>query len=90
MEFLLQYLDDLDDFVGMLALAAERIRRAARFLLLACVTLAVQVLGVMLALTQPPLALAVISLLAVGMLYHVAVNHTTNHTTRAVTAAEAS
>lgn len=86
MEFLLQYLDDLDDFVGMLALAAERIRRAVKVLLLTCVTLAIQLFGVVLALTQPPLALAVISLLAVGMLYRAAVNHTT----RAVTAAEAS
>jgi len=86
MEFLLQYMDDLDDFVGMLALAAERIRRSVEVLLLTCVTLAIQLFGVMLALTQPPLALAVISLLAVGLLYRAAVNHTT----RAVTAAEAS
>ena len=86
MEFLLQYLDDLDDFVGMLALVAERIKSAVKVLLLTCATLAIQLFGVMLALTQPPLALAVISLLAVGMLYHAAVNRTT----RAVTAAEAS
>jgi hypothetical protein len=39
----------------------------------------------MLALIQPPLALAVVSLLAVGLLYRAAVNHTT----RPVTAAEA-
>ena len=86
MEFLLQYLDDLDDFVGMFALAAERIRRTVKGLLLVSVTLAIQLFGVMLALIQPPLALAVVSLLAVGMLYRAAVNHTT----KAVTAADAS
>jgi hypothetical protein len=86
MEFLLQYLDDLDDFVGMFALAAERIRRTVKALLLMSVTLAIHLFGVMLALIQPPLALALVSLLAVGMLYRAAVNHTT----RAVTAAGAS
>jgi hypothetical protein len=86
MEFLLRYLDDVDDFVGLLALAAERIRCTVKGLLLMSVTLAMQSLGVMLALVQPPLALAVVSLLAVGLLYRAAVNHTT----RPVTAAEAS
>ena len=86
MEFLLQYLDDLDDFVGMFALAAERTRRTVKAVLVMSVTLAVQLFRVMLALTQPPLALAVVSLLAVGMLYRAAVNHTT----RPVTTAEAS
>jgi hypothetical protein len=86
MEFLLQYLDDLDDFVGMFALAAERIRRTVKALLLMSATLAIHLFGVMLALIQPPLALALVSLLAVGMLYRAAVNHTT----RAVTAAGAS
>jgi hypothetical protein len=85
-EVLLQYLDDLDDFVGMFALAAERIRRAVKALALLCVTVAVQLLGVVLALTQPPLALAVVSLLAVGMLYRAAVSHTI----RAVTPTDAS
>jgi hypothetical protein len=86
MEFLLQYLDNLDDFVGMFALAAERIRRMVKALLLMFVTLAIQLFGVMLALIQPPLALAVVSLLAVGMLYRAAVNHTT----KAVAVPEAS
>jgi hypothetical protein len=86
MEFLLQYLDDLDDFVGMFALAAERIRRMVKALLLMSVSLAIQLFGVILALIQPPLALAVVSLLAVGMLYRAAVNHPP----KTVTVAEAS
>lgn len=75
MEFLLQYLDDLDDFVGTLALIAERIRRLLKALILTSVTIGLQMFGVMLALTQPPLALAVASLLSVGMLYRAVVNH---------------
>jgi hypothetical protein len=86
MEVLLQYLDDLDDFVGMFALAAERIRHAVKAVVLLCLTVAVQLLGVVLALTQPPLALAAVSLLAVGMLYRAAVTGTA----RAVAPADAS
>jgi hypothetical protein len=73
MECLLQYLDDLDDFVGMLALAAERVRQFAKALVLVSVTLCVQLFGIFLALTQPPLALAAVSLLSVGLLYRAAV-----------------
>ena len=76
MEFLLQYLDEFDDFIGALALVAERLRRLLKALILTSVTVALLLFGVMLALTQPPLALAVISLLAVGMLYRAVVNHT--------------
>ena len=76
MEFLLQYLDDLDDFIGAIALVAERLRRLVKALILLSVTFALLLFGVMLSLTQPPLALAVISLLAVGMLYRAVVNHT--------------
>jgi hypothetical protein len=75
MECFLQYLDDLDDFVGMLALAAERVRRVLKAIMLTCVTIGLQVFGVALALTQPPLALAAVSLVAVGILYRAAVNH---------------
>jgi hypothetical protein len=76
MECLLQYLDDLDDFLGLLALAAERIRQFVRAVVLVSVTLCVQLFGIFLALTQPPLALAAVTLLSVGLLYHAAVNHT--------------
>ena len=76
MECFLQYLDELDDFIGALALVVERLRRLLKALILTSVTFALLLLGVMLALTQPPLALAAISLLAVGMLYRAVVNHT--------------
>ena len=76
MECLLQYLDDLDDFLGMLALAAERIRQFVRAVVLVSVTLCVQLFGIVLALTQPPLALAAVFLLSAGLLYRAAVNHT--------------
>ena len=75
MECLLQYLDDLDDFVGMFALAAERIRRVLKAIVLMCVTVGLQLFGVALALAQPPLALAAVSLVAVAMLYRAVVNH---------------
>ena len=69
MEILIQYLDDLDDLIGMLGLAAERIR--SLFLaLLSCVSLiAVAVPGVWLALVSPPLALATSTILFVLLLY---------------------
>ncbi|MGH8167391.1 MAG: hypothetical protein ACREQ1_09135 [Woeseiaceae bacterium] len=76
MEFLLQYLDDFDDLIGAIALVAERLRRLVKALILTSVMFALLLFGVMLSLTQPPLALAVISLLAVGMLYRAVVNHT--------------
>ena len=77
MECLLQYLDDIDDFIGMLALAAERVRRLVKAAILVGATLCAQVFGILLALTQPPLALAAVTLISVGLLYRAAVNHTT-------------
>ena len=76
MECLLQYLDDLDDLIGMVALTAERIRHFAKAVVMVSVTLCVQLFGIFLALTQPPLALAAVSLLSVGLLYRAAVSHT--------------
>jgi hypothetical protein len=77
MECLLQYLDDLDDLVGMLGLTALRIRRAVKAIVLMSVTLSLQLFGIALALTQPPLALAAVSLLSVVMLYRAVVSHPT-------------
>jgi hypothetical protein len=74
MERFLQYLDDLDDFVGALALAAERLRRAVKAMVVMAVSVGFQMFGIMLALSKPPLALAVVSLLTVGMLYRAAVH----------------
>ncbi len=69
MERLIQYLDDLEDIYFATALLMERIRYAAQIGLLLAISFAVQVLGVLLALSRPPLALAVVSLTVVGMLY---------------------
>ena len=62
-------LDDLDDLVCVIGLIGERIRRAAFYLLLTIVTLALQIGGVLLAMRHPPLALATALLLFVGLLY---------------------
>lgn len=69
MERLIQYLDELDDLIGMIGLVAERIR--SLFLaLLSCVSIvAVAVPGVWLALVNPPLALASSTILFVTLLY---------------------
>lgn len=69
MERLLQYLDDLEDFYFATALLMERVRSAVQLGLLLTVSFAIQFLGVLLALSRPPLALAVVSLTVVGMLY---------------------
>lgn len=69
MERFAQYLDDIEDLFFVVALLAERIRQAARFLAFVSASLCLQVLGVLLALASPPLAVAAASLLLVGMLY---------------------
>ena len=69
MERLLQYLDDLEDIYFAIALLMERVRNAAQVGLLLAISFGLQFLGILLALSQPPLALAVVSLTVVGMLY---------------------
>ena len=69
MERLLQWLDDLDDLFGVAGLLAERMRRllvgAVRLLTLLSVTAC----GIVAALREPPLGLAVAILLFVFLLY---------------------
>jgi len=69
MERLVQYLDDLEDIYFAVALLTERARSAAQLCLLLTVSITVQFFGVLLALSRPPLALALVSLTVVGMLY---------------------
>ncbi len=69
MERLVQYLDDLEDFFYAVILLMERVRRAAQICVVLVASFAIQFLGVLLALSRPPLALACVSLLIVGMLY---------------------
>ncbi len=69
MERLVQLLDDFDDLFSMVGLVAERLRNVCFSLLFTCVTLAVQVGGVLLALSHPPLALAMVVILFAILLY---------------------
>ena len=69
MELFVQYLDDLEDVIYAFALLAERIFQAIKFFLFVSVSVGFQVLGILLALASPPLAVAAASLLIVGMLY---------------------
>ena len=69
MERLLQYLDDLDDLYGALGLAWERTRRSLLKLIHATLLAAVAAGAVWLALLQPPVAMAVATMLFVILLY---------------------
>ena len=75
MERLVQYLDDLEDLFYALALKAERIRMAISFFFFMATAAVLQVVCVLTALTHPPVALAMASLLAVGMLYNAVVDN---------------
>ncbi len=69
MERLMQYLDDIEDTVYAVALLMERVRRLLQTVLLLVASVIFQGLGVLLALSRPPMALAVVCLVTVGMLY---------------------
>ncbi|MGH8223887.1 MAG: hypothetical protein ACREQZ_13035 [Woeseiaceae bacterium] len=69
MECLIQYLDELEDYFYAMALLRERFLRALRTILVLGVAVLCQISGVLLALSRPPLALAVVCLAMVGMLY---------------------
>jgi len=68
-ERLAQILDDLDDLFSMLGLVSERFRNACLALLFTGVALTLQIGGAFLALTHPPLALAMVIILFVTLLY---------------------
>lgn len=69
MERFVQYLDELEDLVYAVLTIGERVRRALQILLVLSTSLVLQSLGILLALTRPPLALATATLLVVCMLY---------------------
>ena len=73
MERMMHVLDDVEDFVYAVALAAGRILRAVRALAFMIVSIALQVGALLLALTQPPLGMAVATLLSVTLLYRTVV-----------------
>jgi hypothetical protein len=65
----MQWLDDLDDLIGVIGLFRERIRRFLLTTSLLAMSLLAQIAGVLLALRHPPLALATAMLLFVTLLY---------------------
>lgn len=69
MERLLQYLDDLDDLFSTIGLLAERIRSVLWLLFSAAMVLIVVAGGILLALVEPPLALATAIILFVTLPY---------------------
>ena len=69
MERIVQYLDELEDLIYIVLTQRERIRRALKIMIILAASFLVQAMGVLLALSQPPLALAAVSLMIVGMLY---------------------
>ena len=73
MERLLQYLDDLEDLIYAAPLIAEQMRRAIQRILFLLGSIFLQAAGVILALSHPPLALAVVMLLLVGLLFRAVV-----------------
>jgi hypothetical protein len=75
MERFVQYLDDLEDIIYLIASLAERFRQVARFAAFVSASVILQAFGILLALTSPPLAVAAASLLLVGMLYRAVVQN---------------
>ena len=71
MERLQQWLDDIDDLLGALGLLAERSRRLLLTLTRLLTLLSVAACGILAALREPPLGLAVAILLFVFLLYRV-------------------
>ena len=69
MERILQCLDDLDDLYGIAGLLAERVRRLAWNFLKLFTLLSVGGCGMLAALKEPPLGLAIAILLFVFLLY---------------------
>ena len=74
MERLIQWLDDLDDLIGMLGLARERIRRVTIAIGLTFAAFLLQLGGILLALSHPPVALATVIIMFVTLLYRSVTN----------------
>ena len=72
MERVLQYWDDLDDIVGAIYLKADYMRSLALFALAAAAICLLQLGGILIALTKPPLAMAIVTILLVTLLYRTA------------------
>ncbi len=68
MERLIQYLDEIEDLFYAAPLIAEQLRRAIQRIFFLLGSISLQIAGIVLALKHPPLALAVATLLLVGLL----------------------
>ena len=71
---MIQWLDDLDDIVGVIGLAAERIRRIFVAIGLTIAAFLLQLGGILLALSHPPVALATVIIMFVTLLYRSVTN----------------
>ena len=69
MERFLLYWDDIDDLVGAVGLYAEQLRRFVLFTIATLAFLALVSGFILLALVEPPLAMAAITLLLVTLMY---------------------
>ena len=78
----MQYLDDLDDLYGVFGLLFERMRKLARLAGLIVGLVVVGTAGVLLALNEPPLGLAMAILLFVWLMYRAVTNPATVLRTR--------
>lgn len=70
MERILQYFDDLDDLVCACGLLVERVRRLVLFAVSALLFLGFLIGSVLLAFAEPPLGLAIVTMLAVIFMFH--------------------
>jgi len=68
-ERLIQYLDEIEDLFCVAPLIAEQLRRAIQRILFLLGSISLQIAGIVLALKHPPLALAIATLLLVGLLF---------------------
>ena len=74
MERVIQWLDDLDDLVWVIGLAGERIRRLCVAIGLTLAAFVLQLGGILLALSHPPIALATVIIMFVTLLYRSVTN----------------
>jgi hypothetical protein len=74
MERVLQYWDDLDDIVGAIGLIAEYLRNLVLFTLCVLLIGSLQLGGILIALNEPPLAMAIATILIVTLFYRSATN----------------
>jgi hypothetical membrane protein len=73
MERFAQYLDSLEDLYFAILLKQERVREIAAFAFFMVASAALQLIGILIALRHPPLAMGIGALLLVGTLFRAVV-----------------